>query len=85
MHEVQILQVPHARRDLGRHVDETVETETKGTAWVKARGGKLFGDGVRLLGGGGGGGRDDRKERESEREREQTKSRWNATGAGYWL
>lgn len=29
MHEVQILQVPHARRDLGRHVDETVETETR--------------------------------------------------------
>lgn len=29
VHEVQILQVPHARRDLGRHVDETVETETR--------------------------------------------------------
>jgi len=28
MNEVQVLQIPHARRDLRRHVDETVETET---------------------------------------------------------
>lgn len=43
MHEVQILQVPHARRDLRRHVDETVETETRkrhesrGRAKLRAR------------------------------------------------
>lgn len=29
VNKVQILQVPHARRDLSRHVDETVETETR--------------------------------------------------------
>jgi len=28
MNEVQVLQIPHTRRDLRRHVDETVETET---------------------------------------------------------
>lgn len=32
MNEVQVLQIPHARRDLRRHVDETVETETT-TKW----------------------------------------------------
>lgn len=31
MNEIQVLQIPHARRDLRRHVDETVETET--TKW----------------------------------------------------
>jgi len=28
MNEVQVLQIPHTRCDLRRHVDETVETET---------------------------------------------------------
>lgn len=32
MNEVQVLQIPHARRDLRCHVDETVETETT-TKW----------------------------------------------------
>lgn len=43
VHEVQILQVPHARRDLGRHVDETVETETREQQRRESREGKVKG------------------------------------------